>query len=238
MTVEAVTRALATSEVFAGLDTHQLELLARECRVIRFAKGEQIFARGDSGGSMYMVVDGAVGLTITSADGGEVTLAVLKPPRPFGELAIIDDGPRVATATARRSAVVIAIPRAQVRRLMREVPAVSLALLTALASVVRQVDDHVSDLVLVDLTGRIAKFLAAAAANSGAAPRGGLVPVDLRLSQGELAGLVGGSRQQVNRVIVSLEASGAIQRIGSRIVAVRPDQLATARRPDPVQVQP
>ena len=226
MTLEAVARALARSDVFKGLTADQLDRLARECRVIRYAKGEQVFGRGDTGGGMYLVGAGAVALTITSAGGGEVTLAVLRPPKVFGELAVIDDGPRVATATAREPAHVVAVPRAAVRRLMLEVPAVSLALLTALASLVRQVDDHASDLVLVDLPGRVAKFLASAADDSPVAPReGGLVPVDLRISQSELAGLVGGSRQQVNRVIVSLEAAGAIQRVGSRIVAVRPTQL-------------
>jgi CRP-like cAMP-binding protein len=226
VTLEAVARALAGSPVFAGLEASQLDGLARECRVRRYAKGEQVFARGDSGGGMFLVLDGSVALTITSADGGEVTLAVLKPPQSFGELAVIDDGPRVATATARRSTLVLAIPRQDVRRLLREVPEVSLALLTALASVVRQVDDHASDLVLVGLAGRVAKFLAATADGSTVRRPDGLVPVDLRISQAELAGLVGGSRQQVNRVIVSLEASGAIQRDGSRIVAVRPRQLA------------
>ena len=80
--------------------------------------------------------------------------------------------------------------------------------------------------MLVDLPGRVAKFLVAAAGVVPGEHRPGApVPVDLRLSQSELARLVGGSRQQVNRVIVALEASGAIERVGAHIVSVRPDRL-------------
>ncbi len=226
MTHEAVVRALARSDVFGRLEPGQLDRLARECRVRRYTKGEQVFARGDVGGGMFLVGEGSVALSVISADGGEVTLAVLKPPQTFGELAVIDDGPRAATATARQPSVVIAIPRPEVLRLLREAPDVGAALLSALAALIRQVDDHATDLVLLDLPGRVAKFLAAAAGAHPGPPRPGApVPVDLRLNQSELARLVGGSRQQVNRVIVALEAQGAIERVGSRIVAVRPDRL-------------
>ena len=113
-------------------------------------------------------------------------------------------------------------------RLVDQVPSLSRALLTSMAALVRQVDDQASDLVLVDLPGRVAKFLARAAATSnGARARDGSVRVDVGLNQSELAQLVGGSRQQVNRVIVRLEEVGAIERVGSRIVAVRPALLPT-----------
>ena len=229
MTHEAVAKVLARSYVFGGLDTEQLDRLARECRVRRYDKGEQVFARGDLGGGMFLVGEGSVALSVSSADGGEVTLAVLKPPQTFGELAVVDDRPRVATATARTPSLVVCIPRPQVLRLLRQSPEVATALLSALAALIRQVDERATDLVLVDLPGRIAKFLGAAASLAPGEYRPGEpVSVDLRLSQSELARLVGGSRQQVNRVIVALEANGAIERVGARIVSVRPDLLDQA----------
>jgi CRP-like cAMP-binding protein len=101
-------------------------------------------------------------------------------------------------------------------------------MLSALARLVRRVDDHAADLVLVDLRTRIVKYLAAVAAPDMLISRRGSddgVSVNLRLTQTDLARLVGGSRQQVNRIIVALEREGAIERRGSRIVAVRPDRL-------------
>jgi CRP/FNR family cyclic AMP-dependent transcriptional regulator len=132
---------------------------------------------------------------------------------------------------------VVAVPKAEVVRLLHEHTGVAVALLSALTSVVRQVDDHSTDLVFMDLPGRVAKFLAAAAAAAPRAPGAqpgsrrtdDAVAVDLSLSQTELARLVGGSRQHVNRAIMALEASGAIRREGSRIVSIRPDRLGLAR---------
>ena len=227
MTHDAVAQALARSDVFHGLAADQLDRLARECHVRRFAKGEQVFARGDQGGGMFLVASGSIALSVTSADGGEVTLAVLRAPQTFGELAVIDDGARVATATARQASAVLALPRAQVLRLLAEAPSVSTAMLGALAALIRQIDDHAADLVLMDLRGRVSKFLLGTAARAASRPgrTEGAVTVDLPMSQSELARLVGGSRQQVNRILVALTKEGAIDRVGSRVVAVRPDRL-------------
>lgn len=230
MTHDAVAQALARSDVFRGLEADRLDRLARECHVRRFAKGEQVFARGDHGAGMFLVASGSIALSVTSADGGEVTLAVLSPPQTFGELAVIDDGVRVATATARQASAVVVLPRAQVLRLLAEAATVSSAMLGALAALIRQLDDHAADLVLMDLRGRVSKFLlgVASRADGGPVRPDGAVPVDLRLSQSELARLVGGSRQQVNRILVVLTKEGAIDRVGSRVVSVRPGRLGSA----------
>jgi CRP-like cAMP-binding protein len=112
------------------------------------------------------------------------------------------------------------------RRVISSQPVIAVALLSTLTTLVRRLDEHTSDLVLLDLPARFAKFLLGAAQVTPADVRPGVsVPVDLRLSQTELARLIGGSRQQVNRMIATLEARGAIRRQGRRIVSVRPDLL-------------
>jgi signal-transduction protein with cAMP-binding, CBS, and nucleotidyltransferase domain len=63
MTHEAVVRALARSEPFAGLDSDALDHLARQYRVRRYDKGEQVFARGERGGGMFLVGQGSVALS-------------------------------------------------------------------------------------------------------------------------------------------------------------------------------
>jgi CRP/FNR family transcriptional regulator, cyclic AMP receptor protein len=228
MSREAVTAALCRSAVFADLPAAELERVAAASRVRRLTKDEVVFARGDPGGGMYLVAVGSVSLTVTSADGGQVVLAILLPPQTFGELAVVDAGPRAATATAREATVLIAIPRAELTRLMEAQPKVAVSLLASLATLVRQISEHANDLVLLDLPGRVAKFLLATAhVHPDEIRPGQSVRIDLRLSQTELARLTGGSRQHVNRLIVALESEGAITRQGSRIVAVRPDLLAS-----------
>jgi CRP-like cAMP-binding protein len=238
MNRDSVVSVLAASSVFAPLDPIELERLADASRVRRFDQGERIFTRGDLAGGMFLIAQGSVALSITSMDGDDVLLALLGPPRTFGELAVIDDGPRVATADARRPTVLVEISRAGVQRVLRLDPQLGVALLRELATLIRRIDEQATDLVLVDLPGRVAKFLLAAAGPAGPVLAGARVPVDVQLTQTEVARLVGGSRQQVNRAIVQLEAVGAVERSGSRIVAVRPDLLQEGARSAPVRPGP
>jgi CRP/FNR family cyclic AMP-dependent transcriptional regulator len=226
MTQHAVVAAISRCPLFTGLHEDDCTVLAAQCRPRRYNKGELVFARGDAGDCLYIVAQGSISLSASAEEGGEVVFAVLSPPQSFGELAIIDGGTRAASATARQRTVLIYVPGAAVRGVLREHPIIAMTMLKALAAMVRNVDDHAVDLVLVDLPGRVAKFLLAAAGQPDPSLHpGASVPVDLRLNQTELARLVGGSRQNVNRIIVSLEASGAIARRGARIVSVRPDLL-------------
>ena len=224
----AVVRELARSPLFAGISAPGLQRLVGECHVRRFAKQTVIFSRGDPGRSMLLTVAGSVALSVASVEGTEVVLAVLRPPAVFGELAIIDGGPRVATATAREPTVLVTIPRAAVMDLLEREPGFALGLLQTVVRLVRSADDRAADLVLLSLQARVEKFLADATSarqQDGQRPPGSAVPVDLRMTQTDLARLVGGSRQQVNRIVLMLEERGAIERSGTTIVAVRPERL-------------
>ncbi len=227
MAKEAVVATISRSVLFDSLTRAECEALAERCSLRRFDKGETIFSRGDPGDHLFIVGQGSVALTASTADGGEVVFAVLYPPTSFGEMALVDGGPRAASASARQRSVLVTMPGVVFRTLLADHPGVALALMKAFSGLIRRLDDHAVDLVLVDLHGRVVKFLLTAAGVSNpelasAHP----VPVDLRMTQTEMARLVGGSRQNVNRVIGSLQASGAIVRTGTRIVAVRPDLLA------------
>jgi CRP-like cAMP-binding protein len=156
MTNDAITAALSRSDLFGGLDPRQQAQLARECHIRVFDKGRQIFGRGDTGDVMYVVGQGSTALSIGSADGAEVILAVMKLPQTFGELALIDHRARIATATAREATKLVIVPSTAVRALLRESPSLASAMLTALARLIRQMDDRAADLVLLDLPGRVA----------------------------------------------------------------------------------
>jgi CRP-like cAMP-binding protein len=223
----AVVDALRHSELFGSLRPEDINTVAERCSTHRFRAGDRIFSRGDPGTTMYLVAQGAVALTVATADGGEITLAVLGPPQTFGELTLIDKRGRIASATARQPTQLLCIPEPVVARLIATKPDFALAMLTALARVIRTLDDHVADLVLLDLRGRVLKFLAKNihGAASDHEQTDTPVPVHLQINQSELARLVGGSRQQVNRIIVDLERRKIIVRRGPRIVAVNPALL-------------
>jgi len=218
-------RALSQSDVFASLDEAELVRLASACGQRTFGRGELVFLRGDPGDCMYVVAAGAVAVSLSSAGGRDVLLAVLGPNQSFGELALVDDGPRVATVTARTRSVLVVVPRRAAAEVMARQPTVVTALLVSLAALVRRLDEQACDAALLDLPRRVEKHLAALARRATAAD--GWVPVDVSLTQGDLARQIGGSRQQVNRVLMSLEAAGSISRCGHRIVAIRPQRLYT-----------
>jgi len=174
---------------------------------------------------MFVVARGSVALVVIAASGNEIVLDVVRAPGSFGEMAVVDGGQRIATAQVREATVVVELARADVLALVERNP-VGLAMLGALAQTVRRVDNMAADLVLLDLRARVAKYLQRSAdSREPALPADAFVPVDLRLSQSEIAKLVGGSRQQLNRIIGELTEAGAIVRRGSSIVAVRRDLL-------------
>jgi CRP/FNR family transcriptional regulator, cyclic AMP receptor protein len=222
-------RALSQSDVFRSLDETELGRLASACGERTFRPGELVFLRGDPGTCMYVVAAGSVEVSMASVDGRDVLLAVLGPGRTFGELALVDNGPRVATVTAREPSVLVTVPRAAVSDLLVSHPSVTTALFVSLATVVRRLDERACDATLLDLPRRVEKYLRAVThrLHSPATAAGDFVPVDIPVTQGDMAREIGGSRQQVNRVLMRLEAAGSIQRLGHRVVGIRPERLYT-----------
>src|SRR5688572_26312217 len=101
--------ALGRSAAFRSLDEPELGRLASACGERTYGPGEIVFLRGDAGDCMYVVASGSVAVSLSSADGRDVLLAVLAAHRHFGELALVDDGPRVATVTARSKTVLVVL---------------------------------------------------------------------------------------------------------------------------------
>jgi CRP-like cAMP-binding protein len=134
----------------------------------------------------------------------------------------------VASATARGATELVRVPQATVARLLATEPTVGSALMASLVAMVRHGDQKVADLSLRRLHHRVRRHLLDAAApwlagQENRAPDE--VAVDLPINQTDLARQVGGSRQQVNRILADLGAAGALSRRGRRIVAIRPALL-------------
>ena len=222
---------LAACPLFGGLDQPSLEWLRARCRSQRLAKGQVVFAQGEPGDCVHVLRVGAVSISVHSPQGGEMVLGVLRPPSAFGEISLLDGGPRVAGATALVASQVFTIPREVVLTLLGSHPEVSAVLLASMVALIRAVDEQVVDLVLLRLSQRVAKELlreALSVAGDSRVESSGVLPVEFALNQSELARKVGASRQAVNRELAGLEHAGAIERAGHRVVAVRPERLALA----------
>jgi CRP/FNR family transcriptional regulator, cyclic AMP receptor protein len=215
---------LGKTQIFAGVDQEQLVALALASIRRSYMRGESIFHQGDPGEALFVIADGIVKIVLVSEDGDEMVLATLGVADTFGELALIDGGPRSASARAVEPTTLFALPRESFLRAVRDNPRLLESLHQSLGTLLRSLLAQASDLVFMDLAGRVAKLLVALAEKEGKQQDGGIT-LDLHLSQSGLAGMVGGSRPSVNQILKSFEARGYLEVKGRHIFIKHPESL-------------
>lgn len=224
MKPEQAKSLLRQSPLFSELSDENLEHLAERVVERSYDKGQTIFHQGELGDSVFVVAKGLVKVMINSADGEEMVLTTVGPPDIFGELAVLDGGPRSAAAEALQETNVLVIDRQTLAELIAERPDLEQALVRSLGKVVRRTTEHVSDLAFLHLPERVAKVLLVLADQRGSQEGEDRV-IDIQLTQTDLAGMVGGSRQRVNLILRSFKERGYLEFDGRRIVIKRPDLL-------------
>jgi CRP/FNR family cyclic AMP-dependent transcriptional regulator len=213
----AIASLLAEVEPFGELDEGtRLEVAGRAGRRV-VERGQVICWQGEPGESMFVLLNGAVKLVVRSKDGELVELVRHQPPASFGELAVLDGGPRSATAEAVERSTLLVVTRAELLRLLHSEEQVAEALLRSLGGMVRRTTHQVTDLAFLSLQERVAAKLLELAGPGGARTR--------RLTQVELATMVGAARQSVNQALKSLEARGYIRVAGRAVEILDPGPL-------------
>ena len=229
--------ALHECGLFAGLDEPTLGIVAAALKPRRFRRGETIFHVDDPGDALFIVASGRVKITIPPGDGSaSAILTTVAPGGFFGELALLDGAPRSATAVAVVAVETQILRRDAFDRVVDEQPALRRALFLALATEIRRLTAQFEDLHFLDLPGRLARHLLRSlpASSDGLAAGGAFGHVEQRLpwpyTQGELAGMIGGSRQSVNRLLADFVGQGLLRFDGDHLVIPDPARLATAAR--------
>ncbi|MEW5990354.1 MAG: Crp/Fnr family transcriptional regulator [Chloroflexota bacterium] len=219
--------ALRRCRLFARLDEARLAPLAASLRARRFRSGETIFHQDDPGDALHVVAAGAVKIVLPSAEDEEpAIIATLRPGDFFGELALFDDAPRSATAVALGVTETLVLRREAFLGLIDEDPSLRRALLSSLADEIRSITVHVGDLHFLDLPARLARRILREAEPLVPEPDGS-VRLPWPYTQAELAGMIGGSRQSVNRLLADLVARDLIR--VERDALVIPDRPALER---------
>lgn len=208
---------LANSALFVDLAPKGLEFLAEHASRLDFERGRTIFQQGEQGESLFVIAEGLVKVWVSSGDGGEMVLATLRTPDAFGELSAVDGRPRSASATALEPTTLVALDRATLLDAVHRHPGVADGMMRALGGLARRITEQTSDLVFLDLGGRLAKALAALADRDGRA-EGDAIVLTLPLTQTELAEMVGGSRQSVNHILRTFEDRGFLEIRGREVV--------------------
>lgn len=213
---------LRRATVFGGADDAVLRGLAERAFRRRLRDGQILFTEGEPSDHLFVIRSGRVRIVARSPQGGELVLAVLTPGDVIGELSVIDEGPRSATAEALGDVELLAVAAGDVRTLLERQPALLMAAATELAATVRRLTGSASDLVFLDLARRLAKLLLAEARPG---PDGAL-SMDTGMSQTGLAARLGVTRQTLNRALTGLIRRGWIEARGTEFVLRQPDALS------------
>lgn len=222
--------ALEGMPLFRELEPGDLEKLAATVGTRRYRRAEVIFHQGDPGDALHILLSGRVKISTISDSGGEAILVTLRPGEFFGALALLDGAPRSASATAVTPAETLILPRDRFRLLVDEVPGIRDQVLEQLAHELRRLTSHVEELHFLDIAGRLAAQLARLAEEQGQPDEYGEVRLDGPITQGELAAMVGSTRQSVNKLLGWLIDDGLIRLERDAIVIVDLAGLQRAAR--------
>ena len=184
--------------LLASVPAEDLRAVAAASRVRSFRRGQIVFSRSDPSDTVIVVISGHVKMVFRSADGGELTLAVVGAGGVFGELGVADNGPRSADAETLEECQLLLVPREAVQDICARVPAAALVLASSIAAALRRLTEVTADLVFLDLPRRVAKLLLSQ-------PRGDDGVIRQKMSQEEFAHHVGGTRQSVNAALRGFE---------------------------------
>lgn len=211
---------LRDTELFADLDDAALERVAGACTRRDLRRGDVVFAEGAEPDHLYVVEDGRIAIASRSDDGRESVFALMERGALFGEMGLLDGLGRSAEARALEPSQVVEIPYAPVRAAFEERPALLWGVVALLAGRLRSMDAQLADSVFLDVTGRTAKRLLELAGEED--------EFQLPITQEELAGMVGASRERVNKAIASFVRLGWIDQSERRYRIL--DRVQLSRR--------
>jgi len=211
---------LRETTLLRSVPPEDLKAVAAASRLRSFRRNQVVFTRSDPGDTVIVVVSGRVKVTIRSADGGELTLAVIPPGGLFGELGVADNGPRSGDAETLEECQLLLIPLETIQDICARVPSAAEALAKSIAGTLRRLTEATGDLVFLDLPRRVAKMLLSQ-------PRGDDGAIQSKMNQEEFAHQVGGTRQSVNAALRGFEKRGWIE-VHDRTVTVK--QVAALSR--------
>ena len=193
---------LGKLELFRGLSATELarvnDLLGRT----KFPSGAMILTADQPGEVVYVIVEGTLKVSTLQSSGRELTLALLGPGEVVGELAVADRAGRSADVTALEPALLVWLDRGTFVQLRREIPAITENLLRLLARRLRLANAQIQALATLDVHGRVARQLLALGSVLGENLPDGSTRIPLRITQSDLAALVGATRVRVNEVLV------------------------------------
>jgi CRP/FNR family cyclic AMP-dependent transcriptional regulator len=215
-------RLLTDVEFFRGFEGAALDDLVATAETRTLSRGDVLFTEDDEATELFVVETGRIAIANKSDDGRESVVALMERGDLFGEMPLFDRMSRSAEARALETSTVTAIPYAPLRAIYEKRPELLWNVVELLALRLRTTDNQLADSVFLDVTGRTAKRLLELAGEAD--------EFSLPITQEELAGMVGASRERVNKAIASFVRLGGIDQAERRYRITNREQLTRRAR--------
>ncbi len=216
-------------DILQWLPPEAQQAFTRAAQTRKFGNGQIIYTQSDFGDEMYRIVSGSIRLSGIKSDGRELLYLVFEAGDCFGTSSIIDGEPRLQTAEARGNTQLQVIKRSALNKLRTEFPEYNDALLRLVTGHLRLIADYFASSNLDKISDRLLQRILDTASVAGVACDEG-IKLSHRLSQSELALMIGASRQSVNKVLHEFQDQGLLTiRYGTLIIR-DPEKLRALRR--------
>jgi CRP/FNR family transcriptional regulator, cyclic AMP receptor protein len=213
-TPKEASQLLGDCTLFGGLSAEERAAVIALARIRTFSAGETIFIIGSPGDQMMALLNGTIRISVPSSEGKELLLAIIQPGEVFGELALLDGKERSADAVAETACMVAILDRRDILSFFERNPSAWPNLVKVLCQRLRRTDQVFAEVALLELPVRLAKTMLRVAEIHSALP----APATIHFSQRELANMVGGSRESVNKCLRNWQRTGLVRMSEGSIV--------------------
>jgi CRP/FNR family transcriptional regulator len=194
------------SKLFGGMAAEHLDEIEKIAVAKKYSRGETIFFEGDDGDGFYMVASGRVKIFKTSLSGKEQILHIFGAGEPFGEVPVFNGQPFPANATTLEKTTLIFFPRKDFVALVNAIPSLALNMLAELSMRLRRFAAQIENLSLKEVPARLAGYLLYLVKEQGTDEQ-----VELQISKGQLASLLGTIPETLSRIFARMSDEGLIR---------------------------
>jgi CRP/FNR family transcriptional regulator, cyclic AMP receptor protein len=212
---------LRSVPIFSELNEADFSSLAKVSNRRRYPKDSVVFFENEQGDFFFMILEGRIKVTILGDDGREVILSLLGSGDFFGEMALLDNEPRSATAIAVEDSELLSLHRSDFQSVLSDNRSITTGLIKVLTARLRRANHQISTLALLDVYGRVARVIVDMAREEGRRLKDGRIAFR-RATHQEIANRIGTTRETVTRMLKDLERQGMIH-IEGREIIVQPD---------------
>jgi CRP/FNR family transcriptional regulator, cyclic AMP receptor protein len=203
--------------LFQDLGPDAMTRLAETVQIAEIRRRQVIYLPGDPGRTVYFVNGGRVKISKVTRDGKELTLAYRGPGELFGEIALVEGGPREEMAEAMENALLTEMERGDFERLIQTQPLLGLRLARLLTQRRRDIENKIENLVFKDVNSKLAELLIRLAAEFGVDDARGTL-VALKITHQEMANLIGSTRETVSLTLSQFKRKGLIRTDGRKVI--------------------